>query len=188
MRNERVQEIAIISIFTAILAVFALVPFLGFIQIGIIALTTLHIPVLIGGTMGGRRVSISLGIVFGVMSFTIAWLRPSAPVDYLFRNPLISILPRVLFGLAIYEVYSFFQRVIKNGYVASVVSMVLLTLIHTLLVLTCLWLFGGQAGIFGAILPFFWAVLIANGFSEMVAAGFIAGPIVERVKISREAE
>jgi uncharacterized membrane protein len=186
MRNQQTYDIALIAVFTALIAVFALVPFLGFIQIGIIALTTIHIPVLIGGIIGGRRVSLSLGIVFGIMSFTIAWLRPSAPVDFLFRNPLISVLPRVIFGYALYEVYVLFNKLISNRYVATIISMMVSTFIHTILVLTSLWLFGGQAGIFGAILPFFWAVLVANGFSEMVAAGLIGGPIAERVRESRD--
>jgi uncharacterized membrane protein len=187
MTNKRVLEITTISIFTALIIILATVPMLGFIQIGPVALTIIHIPVLIGGIFGGRKVSISLGLVFGLSSLAIAFIRPSSPIDILFQNPLISVLPRILFGWALYEIYLAFKKFIKNPYYATMSSMVVSTIVHTVLVLTPLFIIGGGATYFGdALLPFIWTVLLTNGFFEAIAAGLIGGPIAERLSVVRD--
>lgn len=187
MRNKRTLEITTISIFAALIVVMATVPMLGFIQLGVVSLTIIHIPVLIGGIFGGKKVSISLGLVFGLSSFAIAWIRPSAPTDFLFQNPIISVLPRVLFGWAIYEVYELFTKYIKKEYLAISLSMIVSTILHTIFVIVPLFIIGGGATVFGsALLPFFYAVMTANGIFEALAAGLIAGPIAWRLKAYKE--
>lgn len=185
MRNKKVYEITVISIFTAMIVVMALVPMLGYIQIGAVAITIIHIPVLIGGIFGGRKVAYSLGLVFGLTSLFVALTRASTPVDLLFVNPLISVLPRFLFGIALYEIYVGLSKVIKNGYISIPISMVLSTLVHTLLVLTMLYLVGEatlrEVGVTDNLLPFIWGVLISNGIIEAVLAGLVGGPIAQRL-------
>lgn len=187
MTNNKVYEIAVISVFTALIIVMASVPWLGFITIGIISLTTVHIPVLIGGIFGGRKVSLSLGLVFGISSLIVALTRPVTPIDLLFQNPIISVIPRVLFGWILYELYAYLNKQMKNRFTAITISMVLSTLIHTILVLLPLYLIGGAETYFGsAFLPFLWAVLIANGFWEMLAAGLIGAPIAHRLLVYKK--
>ena len=190
MRDKRVFEITVISVFTALITLMALVPMLGFIQIGAVAITIIHIPVLIGGIFGGRRVSISLGLTFGLLSLFIAFIRPSGPIDLLFQNPLISVLPRILFGWALYELYRFLTVLFKNNeYVSIPVAMVLATLVHSGLVLTSLFVFGQSTlSEFGitALLPFIWGVMLTNGFIEAALAGLIGGPIAKALLSTRE--
>ena len=189
MRNKKVQEITLISVFAALIVVIASVPMLGFIQIGIISLTIIHIPVLIGGIFGGRKVSIALGIVFGLSSLIVALTRPVSPIDILFQNPLISVLPRVLFGWILYEMYVGFNKIIPNKFAAISVTMVLSTFVHTILVLIPLFLIGGGAGYFGdKLVPFIFGVIAANGIWEMLAALLIGGPIAHRLLVWKQFE
>lgn len=186
MRDKRVYEIAVISIFTALIVVLTVVPNIGYIQIfGIAAITIIHIPVLIGGIFGGRRVAVSLGLVFGLSSLFVALTRPVLPTDFVFQNPLVSVLPRVLFGLALFEIYSFLEKKLKVKYVAISISMVLSTFVHTLLVLIPFYYFGkdilAEVGWVGNMFTLIWGVIAANGVIEMILAGLVGGPIAQRL-------
>ena len=110
MTNKRTKEIALTGVFAALILLMAFVPMFGYIQIGLVSLTIIQIPVLIGGAAGGKRVSIYLGIIFGVSSLLIALIRPALPSDYVFQNPLVSVLPRILFGYVAYLFYQFFTN------------------------------------------------------------------------------
>ena len=187
MRDKRVYEIAVIAVFVAMIIMMALVPMLGFIQIGAVALTIIHIPVLIGGIFGGRKVAFSLGLTFGLMSFIIALTRPTGPIDVLFQNPLVSVLPRALFGLVIYDLYVWFNKVIPEPYTATTISLVVSTILHSIFVLVPLFLFGGGAEFFGAaIVPFIWGVMLTNGFFEALLAGLVGGPVSHRLRQTRQ--
>jgi len=141
--KEKIREMTLLAIFIAIVAVLGLVPSfglgsssLGFIRIAPnIEATIIHIPVLIGGTLLGRKMSIYLGLAFGVVSLIAAFIYASP----LFVYPWVSVLPRLVFGLVIYDVMQFFQRLIRNKYLAFGIGFFVLTLIHTVLVLSMLW-------------------------------------------------
>ena len=65
----------------------------------------MHIPVIIGAIAEGPFVGAMVGLIFGVSSLLNAILRNASPVAFVFYNPLISVLPRVLIGITSY--YSF---------------------------------------------------------------------------------
>lgn len=102
MQNKKrlIHNIAIDALFITIILVMGLVPYLGFISIGNISATILPIPVILGAALLGPKRGVLYGFVFGVSSFLIAILRPTG-ADALFIDPLISIVPRVLFGIII---------------------------------------------------------------------------------------
>ena len=109
MKNKKlVSDIAIDGLFIALILVLSLVPYLGFIQIGGISATILPIPVILGAALLGPRRGVLYGAAFGFSSFLIAVIRGTAG-DALFVDPLISIVPRILFGFctAIFSAVSF---------------------------------------------------------------------------------
>jgi len=184
MRDKRVIEITTIGIFTALIFVMALVPWLGYIQIGVVSMTILHIPVLIGGVFGGKRVSIALGLAFGLSSMMIAFLRPVVPADFIFQNPLVSVLPRILFGYFLYLSYVFFNKNITNKYLATSMSFVISTIVHTGLVLIPFYIFFFDSRTFVGMFDFIFLILATNGILEAVLAGLIGAPIALRLKIA----
>lgn len=186
--RTRTQSITILGLFSGIIFLMAVVPQLGFIQIGFIALTIIHIPVLIGGHFGGKRVAIGLGLAFGLASFSQALIRPVTPVDLLFQNPLISVLPRFLFGVILAQLTLKF-KVFESDYLNVPIVFAIATLSHTVLVLGSFYVFSPLfnplaefTDAVGGFLPFLWSVLIANGFFEIAAALLLAAPIAVRVK------
>lgn len=192
--KEKIREMTLLAIFVAIIAVLGLVPSfglgsssLGFIRIAPnIEATIIHIPVLIGGTLLGRKMSIYLGLAFGVVSLIAAFIYASP----LFVYPWVSVLPRLLFGLVIYDVMQFFQRLIKNKYLAFGIGFFVLTIIHTLMVLSLLWtsytmLFGyatlGQAFLpYLAFLVLYWVPVAA--IIEAFLAGIVGSVVAVRLK------
>lgn len=187
MRDKRVLEITTIAIFTALIFVMANVPWLGYIQIGLVSLTIIHIPVLIGGIFGGKRVSIALGLAFGLSSFMIAMIRPVLPADFIFQNPLVSVLPRVLFGYSLYVIYELFTKYIPNKLAAISLSFVVSTIVHTILVLIPFYIFFFDSKTFFGVFDFIFAILVSNGFFEALLAGLVGAPIAYRLQIALKA-
>jgi len=145
-RQERIREITILAMFSAIILAMVFVPYLGLITLfGIPSITLIHIPVLIGGAMLGRKQGAFLGLVFGMGTLIRATY--SAGFDYLFIFPWGSVLPRVIFGFLAHDVYrgvlTFFRWVagkrkalwiFRQRLTALVLSFAILTALHTAMV------------------------------------------------------
>lgn len=191
MRNSRTFEITTISILVALTVVFASIPQLGYIYVGPVALTTMHIPVLIGGVVGGRKAAYSLALVFGLSSMLNAMFNPLLLNAY-FQNPLVSVLPRVLWGFAFYEIYLLMRRWIKNRYVSVITHMVVSTFVHTALVATALVLFTQDQliddGIATSVGGLMFGLFLVNMVFEIIAAGLIAAPIGQRLLDYKESQ
>jgi len=156
MRREQIYDLTLTAMFLAIILVMAFVPYLGFIPspfIPGVSLTLIHIPVIIGGIILGRKKSWLLGTFFGLMSLVLAFLRPQGPVDEIFRNPLVSVLPRIIFGIVIFEIYNLLSKLIKVKAVNVAITTVVSSLIHTLLVIVMLYLFGKDTLVSLKIVP-----------------------------------
>lgn len=106
MKNTKLtsRKMVTAAILGAITVVLSLTP-LGFIPLGVINATTMHIPVIIAAIVEGPLVGGLVGLIFGLSSLANAIIRPN-PISFAFYNPLISILPRILIGLTSYYVYA----------------------------------------------------------------------------------
>ena len=66
----------------------------------------MHIPVIIGSLIAGPVVGGLTGLLFGIFSMFRAMNLPS-PVSFLFMNPIIALIPRILIGVTPYLIYKF---------------------------------------------------------------------------------
>ncbi|MFV0425329.1 MAG: ECF transporter S component [Bacilli bacterium] len=136
MKKTNLKETAGLAIFAAIIIVMAAIPQVGYFKIPVLAfdLTLLFIPVLVGTTLYGRKGGLILGLVFGLSSLAVAFMRPATPFDLTFRNPLISVLPRVIFPL----VYLFMLDISKklDTFKLSIVTTIALIIIVTTFIIT----------------------------------------------------
>ena len=180
-KKEQTRQMTILAMFIAIIAVLGLVPnglggTLGFIKIApTIEATIIHIPVLIGAVLLGRKMGIYLGLAFGVVANIAAFIYASP----FFVYPWVAILPRFIFGLIIYDFTKLFIKVFKNKLVGIGVSFFLLTLIHTILVLFMFWTsfaMVNKINLFEAITPYFEFLILWNviPFTPFVEAGIAA--------------
>lgn len=143
MRNKTIKMIAVNAMFFALLILMTFVPYIGYITVGPISFTTMHIVVLIGALFYGYKEGALLGFVFGLLSLIKAISYPST-LDYIFVNPFVSVLPRVLFGLISGLVFSLLKKRMKPLHYKIILYPVcgLLTFLHTVLVILCLYVFG----------------------------------------------
>ena len=95
-------------ILTAILAVieiFLTVTNLGYHSIGSIAFTVLHIPIFIATILAGLPQGVLIAGIFGLSSMISAYMFAGGVFDYLFRNPWISVVPRLVIPFVVFIVH-----------------------------------------------------------------------------------
>ncbi|WP_027309259.1 ECF transporter S component [Caloramator sp. ALD01] len=134
--SPKVRQIVTVGMLSAIIVVLG-VTGLGFIPIPPVKATIMHLPVIIGAIIEGPVVGAAIGLFFGLFSMFQAITNPT-PTSFLFLNPIIAVLPRVLIGITTYYTYKAVPgkiKSIKYGVAAAVG-----TLTNTILVLGLIYL------------------------------------------------
>ena len=130
-------KIAITGIFSALAVIFTVTP-IGYITIGVVGLTIVHIPVILAAILGGPVAGICTGFIFGLTSLIKAGVVPQG-LNPLFFNPLISVFPRVLFPLAVYGIFKLFDLIPKMPkFISASIAAAAGTFVHTFLVILML--------------------------------------------------
>lgn len=182
MPQDRTRKIVITGVLGAI-SIFLGLTRWGFIPwFGGASLTIMHIPVIIGAVLEGPVVGLVVGLIFGLFSVIQASM-PNGIFDPLFRNPLISVLPRLFIGPVAWLVWSALSKTLpKMPAVSLAAAGIAGSLTNTILVL-------GMIGLLGL---FPWAavgaVAVANGLPEAVLAGLLVTAVVaayRRIRIGR---
>jgi len=138
------------------------------------SLTTVHVPVIVGAVIEGPAVGLCVGAIFGVSALVRAATAPQGPIDLFFVNPLISVLPRLLVGLAAWLAYRAFRGKLEPA--AAATAGVAGSLANSFFVL-------GALVLFGAIPPATAAtVFLANGLVEAAMAAVLTLGVVSAWK------
>ena len=184
MSRNQTKIIAYNGLLLAIILVLTIVPNIGFIQIPPLSLTIIHIPVIIGAILFEFKSAIFLSLAFGVSSMFVAATR-GAGLDVLFINPLVSVLPRLLFGLAIYLIYTSIKRAVKSKSLQVGITAFVSSLIHSFLVLFAMYLATSlneasfTSNAFTAIIS---SYLFLGAIGEAILATIISIPVVTAVR------
>ena len=145
--NRKTKDLTLNALFMAITIVMALVPNLGMINIGLVSITIMHIPVIIAGLVLGMRGALINALAFGVSAMIIAAIRPVGPLDVFFVNPLVSVLPRILFGLSIGVIFGALSKTKMGFALRAGITAALSTLLHTVFVLVPLYFIIFKTGV-----------------------------------------
>jgi uncharacterized membrane protein len=185
-RNEQIRKMVFGSILMAIILIMTFIPQFGYITINAVPITIIHIPVIIGAIILGREYGFLLGLVFGLGSMTRSIIEYTMYAP--FTNPLLSVLPRALFGYFSYDIYQFFVRLIKKEKVAIPFALASSTLVHSLLVIPLLYWFGKTGFFFfnnefifnveSGLFLYIWLVFTTNSLFEILLAIIIGTPII----------
>lgn len=193
MKKLTTKEITRLAMLSAISIVLGIIPNIGIIQIGPVALTILHIPVIIAAIMDGIVGGTLLGLVFGLTSWFVAATRGITPLDLLFINPLVSVLPRIVFGLVAGILSKLLikdnSKAIMNG-VMGFIS----TFIHTILVYICLFFFAKDLvinniqidGTIVTLFKFIISIFTLNALLEASLAALISYLLDKVIKVSKK--
>lgn len=175
---SKTYELTLGAMAIAIIALMSFVPQLGYINLnGIVGITIIHIPVLIFSLTSNRKIAITAGLAFGISSFLVAITRAATPAEFLFQNPIVSVLPRLGFALVAYYLFQFLRKTKLNDITSLAITSAVATLAHTLAVLTLMFIFGSDLFADGLV-KLLMGVLAANGIIEIILATIIVPPIV----------
>lgn len=177
-----VRQMAMVGMLSAI-SIFLGLTGLGFIPIPPVKATIMHIPVIIGAIVEGPIVGALVGLVFGLFSMYQNFTAPG-PASFIFWNPIIALVPRILIGIVAYYVYTIIKKKIKNQSVSIAIASICATLINTIGVLGLTYVFYLER--YSAILginPKTAGVAIAtigatNGIPEAVVSAVISVPVI----------
>jgi len=178
MSPSRTRKIVIAGVLSAISILLAVTPIGYLITIAGVSATTMHIPVIIGAILEGPVVGALIGLVFGVTSLIRAAVAPNGPVDPLFINPLLSVLPRLFIGPVAWLVWRALKRWPVVGLAAAGAAG---SITNTVLVLVMLGLFlpanfklTDQLILTDAIKwPFLGGIATTTGVLEMIISAVI---------------
>lgn len=129
------RKLILVSVLGAITIVLGMTP-LGFIPLGVINATTMHIPVIIASIVEGPIVGALVGLIFGISSLLNALIKNASPVAFVFYNPLISIFPRVLIGITSYYAWSLLKN-LKTDKI-KILSRIIWSVISIFLAFQCI--------------------------------------------------
>lgn len=176
------RQMTMIGMLSAI-SIFLGLTGLGFIPLPTMKATIMHIPVIIGAIVEGPMVGALVGAVFGLFSMYQNFTAPG-PTSFIFWNPVIAIVPRILIGLVAYYVYNLIQKKLKKKSISIAIASLLATFTNTACVLTLAYLFYAQkyASALG-INPDMAAIGIAgigvtNGIPEAIVSAIICIPVI----------
>lgn len=117
MKKNDIFEMTLTSTFIVVILLMSLVPQLGYITImpGV-SLTLIHIPTMIAVFILKPKSGFLVGIMFGVGSLIASFMYAANAFDIAFRNPIISIGSRALFGISAWAIFQGLIKISKVNY------------------------------------------------------------------------
>lgn len=182
-RNKvNVRDLTILGMLSGIIILLAYTP-IGLIPLGPISASTIHIPVIVGAILLGPKKGVTLGAVMGTVSFIRALTAPGW-LDQLFRNPLVSVLPRIFIGIAAYYMYVWAKKLFKKDVAAYIAGSIIGSLTNTILTLGAIviavsFIFPDKLQ---EVITLAVTVVSTSGIIESIVTGLIVPPIVYALK------
>ncbi|WP_235069627.1 ECF transporter S component [Turicibacter sp. TJ11] len=195
--RRKTKFLVLLTMFCSIQVVLMLTP-LGYIPIGPVRATTMHIPVILAGILLGVKGGAITGLVFGISSVITNTIMPTI-TSFVFTpfyslgdyhgnlmSLVIAIGPRVLLGVLAAFIYKWFKnKELKVRLIGSGLTALVCTMIHSILVLGMIYLFFGPSyaqakgveasALFGLLLT----IITTNSILEAVLATVIITPLTK---------
>lgn len=201
---EKIRELVVLAMFTAIVILLAFTP-IGLIDLPLIKATILHVPVIIGSVVLGPKKGAFLGFIFGLTSLIKNSMAPSilsfaftpfVPLPGLSKGSLLSLvicfIPRILVGVVPYFTVNGIEILIeklsgKNNRgiraAATTVAAVVGAFTNTILVMGMIFIFFKELYASANNIPVdtvftvILGVVGTNGVPEAIAAAVITTPV-----------
>lgn len=191
MRSKKTQYLTFMAMFLAIEIILVVTP-LGYIPIGPLSATTMHIPVIIAGIALGKKAGAQLGLVFGLTSLIRATMQPGITsfcfspfvtvgnISGDWRSVLIALVPRILLGYLAGVIFDFLKNKINNENIAAIASALVGAITNTVLVLGGIYFFFGGAYAdavniaYSSLLVMLLGIVTTNGIVEAILGAIVA--------------
>lgn len=188
-RRQKAYHLTMRSLFIALIIIQAYIPFLGYIPLGVINLTIIQITVIIASITLGYKDGMIIGGCWGLVKLLIAYTSPSSLMDTLvFRNPIVTVIPRILIGLfaglVFKACYQHTQKIAFSSICAAIVG----SLTNTCFLLGFMFIFTGHSAmsVYGvtssnALLHILMTIAFTNGIPELIASAVITPLITKAI-------
>ncbi len=180
-------ELAQLALLSAIIIVMTFVPYVGYISYGMLSITLIHIPVIIGACVLGAKGGSILGAVWGISCIIKAVFAPPSPLEgIIFKNPLIALIPRVIAGAMAGIVFSLIANKTEKKNIGSIISSLVACICNTVFVMGGIYLlygakYGEELGIasvnFGGLTKYILAAFGINAVLEIIVGVAVSVPI-----------
>lgn len=156
MNNKKTSYLTLLAMFVAIELLLTLTP-LGYIPLGFMNMTTMHIPVIVAGIALGAKGGAIIGLVFGLTSILRNTMMPLATafvfspfveiggVSGNLSSVLIAIVPRVMIGVIAAVIYQFLIKRKVNDTISIGLAGLCASLTNTILVMGGIYVFFGES-------------------------------------------
>ena len=194
--SKKTTKMVQLALFSAIIILLAMVPGLGYIPLGVIKATTIHIPVIIGAILLGPKEGAFLGFIFGCTSLINGTINPTI-TSFVFspfysmgeihggpQSLIVCFIPRILIGVVAYYVYAGMKKLTKKFKLGQTVSFAVAgvagSMTNTLLVMNLIYFLFGQtyAQVIGKSFDVLYGVILGvigtNGVPEAIVAGLLS--------------
>jgi uncharacterized membrane protein len=183
MAQNRTRKIVIAGVLSAITIILGATHW-GFIPWGLASFSFMQVPAIIGAILEGPIVGGVIGLIFGLFSLFQASVAPTGPLDPLFVNPLLSVLPRLLIGPVAWLVWNGLKKWPIPGMIFSAIAG---SLTNTVFVLGMLGVVFGSTTQVTSVLgenvwKALWGVGLANGLPEAGISAVITVIVVAAVR------
>lgn len=187
MKNKKTKNLVLYALFIALEMLLVFVPFLGYIPIGPLRATTLHIPVIIAGIVLGKKGGSIIGCVFGLSSLFYNTISPTI-TSFVFSpfisgsimSAVIALVPRILIGFIAGFLFEKLSKTCKNKTLNMSIAALLGAFTNTVLVLSGIYfLFGGSYATalgkdFNDLAPYLLGIITTQGIIEAIVGAIIA--------------
>lgn len=188
-KSDKNYKLALTGLFSALCVLLSVTP-LGYIKLGLINITILHIPVILAAILGGFGPAIVTGLVFGLTSC----IRSNMAGTPFFGNPLVSVLTRLLFAASAWAIYKGLTKIpFMKKTLAGAITAAVGTFLHTFYVMTMVFilfsetLLGGlkitESGLKGYFLML-GVMYGTNGIWEIIGATIITAAVLGAIFIA----
>lgn len=179
MVDSKTRNLTFLATFLAIGFILYLTP-LGAIPISGVSATISMVPVIIGGIVLGPLYGMYLGISMGVLSLLRALISPATPLDILFINPLLSVLPRAFIGVVSSYAYQLIKKILHKKAPALIIGGIAGSMTNTVLVLSVMYILYAPklleltgAADTKALRYVIYGIVVTNGGLEAVIAAIL---------------
>lgn len=196
MNKKSIYTLCVTAILIAIIIIMAFTPF-GYLKIGLLSITFLTVPIIIGAVSCGPAVGAVLGLAFGITSFVQCFgmdafgtaLMQISPI----KTAVMCIIPRVLIGVVCGFVYRGLSKTKMPSGVKYALSAFSAPLTNTVLFMGLLVVFFWKsdyiqevANSFGVntVMPFLTAMVGINGIVELAVCTVLGTLILIPLQIA----
>ncbi len=176
-QSNAIRRMVVAGMLSAITAVLVFTP-IGMIPLPppLLAVTMVHIPVILAALAEGPVVGLTVGLVFGLCSLIRAWESGMVGLTLFFRNPLVSVLPRLVVSLMALGAYLLWKKLVRQNKLTDKLGIAVAAALGAVTNTVCC--LGMILALYGGELNELIAGMVRAGNAEAVYSGNAAGWLI----------